>query len=48
MRKSAQITLLQIELKTAKRRIETHEIYLKCRNLENDFDEWFWSEPESG
>ena len=48
MRKSSQILLLQARLKRAEWVLQCHQRYLKEHDLENDYDEWFWSEPESG
>ena len=45
MRKAAQIRVLKARLKAARDRIGIHEKYLKEKELEMDFDDWFWSDP---
>ena len=48
MRKSSEILLLQARLKRTEWVLQCYKKYLKEHDLENDYDEWYWSEPESG
>ncbi len=43
MNKKSEVLLLKAKLKRAEWILQCHKKYLKEHNLEDDYDEWYWS-----
>ncbi len=48
MKESTQILLFEARVERLEWVLQRYEKYLKEHELEDDYDAWFWNDPESG